>query len=405
MTHHARLTLLLLALTAAMAAQADNLFATLLGKTPAETDARLDSVWTHFFTPADLSRYEADGERSVYYETPAGDMAFVMDTGSNDVRTEGMSYGMMIAVQLDRREHFDKLWNWSKRHMAYGADTPWDGYFCWQVRPDGTKFGGSNASDGELYYATALFLAAERWKQPSYAAEADAILGKIMSKNGRGGVYSLFNRDNALITFVPDSIGRHFTDPSYMLPAFLDKWARCAATDRDFWSRAADAARAHLNASAHPQTGLWPDYSNYDGSAYRWPMAGYDTSVYMYDAIRCAMNAGMDYYLCGKDRDAQRDVLRRLLSFFKADGYRHAHFRLDGTPLGDDGYTRGMAGANAAAAHALADSPDPADRELAREYVQALWDAEPPTGKYRYYEGMVYFLGMLHTAGRFSLDF
>ena len=64
-----------------------------------------------------------------------------------------------------------------------------------------------------------------------------------------------------------------------------------------------------------------------------------------------------------------------------------------------------MDGANAVGAIALADSPSEADRELALEYVRRLWDTEPPTGKYRYYEGMVYFLSMLHVSGHFNLDF
>ena len=399
---HALAVLLCASAAASASAAPVNIFSSLLGKTEAEVDARIDSVWSHFFTPGDFSRYEDADQRSVYYETPEG-MAFVLDTGSNDVRTEGMSYGMMIAAQLGHRGHFDKLWDWSRTYMAYPADTDWDGYFCWQVRPDGTRFGGSNASDGELYYATALFLAAERWDEPRYAADANEILRKVMSKTGRGGVYNLYNDDNALITFVPDSVGRWFTDPSYMLPAFLDKWASCADTGREFWSRAATAARDHLAASAHPATGLWPDYSTYDAAPYRWPGAGYDTSVYMYDAIRCPMNVGMDYALTGADRERQRELMRRVLRFFREDGFRHAHFAVDGTPIGADGYTSGMLGANAAGAIALADSPDPADRELAREYAQMLWDAQPPTGKYRYYEGMVYFLGLLHASGRFTL--
>ena len=90
-----------------------NLFSTLLGKSQAEVDARIDSLWAHFFTSGDLSRYAADGEKSVYYEV--GDsMGIIVDTGSNDVRTEGMSYGMMISLQLDKRTVFDKLWRWAK---------------------------------------------------------------------------------------------------------------------------------------------------------------------------------------------------------------------------------------------------------------------------------------------------
>ena len=394
--------LLLLAASAQM--QAENLFKTFLGKSDGEVQQKIESVWRHFFTPGDISRYEADGEKSVYYESPDS-LAFIMDTGSNDVRTEGMSYGMMIAVQLGHREEFDKIWEWSKKYMAYPADSAWDGYFCWQCRPDGTKFGGSNASDGEVYYVTALLLASERWNEPRYAREANEILSKIMNKDPKkGGVWNLYNRDNALITFVPDNAGHGFTDPSYMLPAFLDKWARSATVDNDFWEKAAEAARKHLIDSADPQTGLYPDYSNYDATPYRWPHAAYDTSIYMYDAIRCPMNVGMDYYLTGKDKKAQTATMRRLLNFFKNDGKKHGHFNLDGTGA-FDGYSRGMAGANAVGVFALADSGDESDRELAKEFVEDLWNAVPPTGKYRYYEGMVYFLSLLHVSGNFSLDF
>lgn len=389
---------------ATLSANAGNLFTSLLGKSEAEVEARLQRVWNHFFTPADLDRYEAPGETSVYYETADG-LAFIMDTGNNDVRSEGMSYGMMLSVQLDHRKEFDKLWGWAKKYMAYAPGSAWDGYFCWQCRPDGTKLGGSNASDGEAYFVTALFLAAERWGEPRYADEANAILTKVMSKDGeRIGVYNLYNKENGLITFVPDRMGHGFTDPSYQLPAFLDKWAQVASADRPFWERAATEARRHLIASAHPETGLYPDYSEYDGRAYRWPHAGYDTSIYMYDAIRCAMNVGMDYYLWGKDKANQTEVMARLLTFFRRDGFRHAHFALDGSDAFGD-YTQGMAGANAVGAVALADSDSPEHRELAREYVQRLWDAQPPTGKYRYYEGLVYFLSMLHVSGHFALSF
>lgn len=389
---------------ATLSANAGNLFTSLLGKSEAEVEARLQQVWNHFFTPADLARYEAPGETSVYYETADG-LAFIMDTGNNDVRSEGMSYGMMLSVQLDHRKEFDKLWGWAKKYMAYAPGSAWDGYFCWQCRPDGTKLGGSNASDGEAYFVTALFLAAERWGEPRYADEANAILTKVMNKDGeRTGVYNLYNKENGLITFVPDRMGHGFTDPSYQLPAFLDKWAQVASADRPFWERAATEARRHLIASAHPETGLYPDYSEYDGRAYRWPHAGYDTSIYMYDAIRCAMNVGMDYYLWGKDKANQTEVMARLLTFFRNDGFRHAHFALDGSDAFGD-YTQGMAGANAVGAVALADSDSPEHRELAREYVQRLWDAQPPTGKYRNYEGLVYFLSMLHVSGHFALSF
>ena len=396
------LAVIALCLMTTLAVNAENLFSSLLGKSQEEVNQRLEMLWQHFFTPGDVSVFDADGQKTVYYET-ADNMAFIYDTGSNDVRSEGMSYGMMISVQTNHRAEFDKLWRWAKRYMAYPKNTPWDGYFCWQCSRDGKQIGNSNASDGELYFATALFLAAERWNEPQYAEEANEILEKCMSKTGEGGVYNLYNRDNYLITFVPDKVGKEFSDPSYQLPAFLDKWAKMAAKNRSFWKKAAKAARQHLIDSSDPVTGLYPDYSNYDGSAYRWPHAGYDTSIYMYDAIRCAMNVGMDYYLWGKDKKRQTAVMSRLLSFFKSDDYKHARFSLDGKKRFDE-YTHGMLGANAVAAFALAKST-PEHKELAKEQLQRLWDSKPPTGKYRYYDGMVYYLSWLHVSGYFSLNF
>ncbi len=396
-----RLAIIGISLFATSSMLAENYFKTILGKTDEETKAKVDQVWNHFFTPGDLSKYEEEDQTSVYYLS--GNDAFIMDTGSNDVRTEGMSYGMMISVQLDKPDEFERLWRWSKNNMAYGVDTPWDGYFCWQCTTDGKKFGGSNASDGELYYVTALLLAGKKWNRPDYIDEANEILRKIMSKDGdKTGVYDLFDKEKKLITFVPDSIGHVFTDPSYMLPAFLDYWAVNASYMQDFWKEAADQARHHLIVSAHPETGLYPDYSNYDGSAYKWSGAGYDTSIYMYDAIRCPMNLGMDYYLTGKDKVNQRKVMSKLLDFFKKDGFKHGHFNIDGSNAFGD-YSCGMAGANAVGAIALADSDDPDERELAREVVERLWNTPLPKGKWRYYEGMVYFLSLLHVSGNFNL--
>ena len=402
------LTLMALLLTACQQKQqsvntvSNNLFSSLLGKSDAEVQARIDSIWTHFFTPGDITKYDADGEKSVYYEV--GDsMGIIVDTGSNDVRTEGMSYGMMISLQLNKREMFDKLWRWTKKHMAYPADSPWNGYFCWQCALDGKQIGQSNASDGEIYFVTALFLAADKWNETKYADEANEILHKITNKDGKKtGVYNLFDDSTRLVTFVPNEEVHWYSDPSYCLPAFLELWAKKADANNNFWSEAADKARWLLEAAQDSLTGLYPDYCLFNGKPYRRPNFDYNTDRYMYDAIRCPMNVGMDYYLSGKDKEKQRTMMRRTLLFFKNNGFKDGQFNLDGTePTGN--YTEGMAGANAVGAFALADSDSEQDRALAREYVQRLWGVQPPTGKWRYYVGMVYFLSMLHVSGNFAL--
>ena len=44
-----------------------------------------------------------------------------------------------------------------------------------------------------------------------------------------------------------------------------------------------------------------------------------------------------------------------------------------------------------------------ADPETGKPFVQALWDAQIPRGKWRYYDGMLYMLGMLHAGGHFRV--
>ena len=310
---------------------------------------------------------------------------------------------MMISVQLDKRNVFDRLWRWAKRYMSYPASDAWHGYFCWQCTIDAQKIGGSNASDGEIYFVTALYLASDKWHDRHYADEADEIVRKVMEKDGRRtGIYPLFDRQQQLVTFVPNSECHTYTDPSYCLPAFLDYWADKASTDNGFWRSCASKARWLLAASQHADTGLFPDYSQYDGKPYRRDGFDYHTDRFQYDAIRCPMNVGMDYYLTGRDRNRQRAMMRRMLQFFKQDGFIHGQFNLDGSdPTGD--YSEGMIGANAVGAIALVDSKNTADKALAREYVERLWNTRPPSGQWRYYNGMVYFLSLLHVSGRFSL--
>lgn len=114
-----------------------NHFNHVLGISQEQVDARMDSLWQHFFTPGDFSRFAQADQSTVYYEVNDS-MAFVYDVGSDDVRTEGMSYGMMICLQLDKPKQFDRLWRWAKTYMRYPDSSPWSGYFCWQCKADGT---------------------------------------------------------------------------------------------------------------------------------------------------------------------------------------------------------------------------------------------------------------------------
>lgn len=57
------------------------------------------------------------GTRPTASTTPPAGLAYIEDTGNHDVRTEGMSYGMMLCVQTDHKAEFDALWSWVMHYM------------------------------------------------------------------------------------------------------------------------------------------------------------------------------------------------------------------------------------------------------------------------------------------------
>ena len=153
-----------------------NLFAE-AGRTPQEIQSKLDRAFQQLFHGDALS------ER-VYFEAGSnanGPLGYITDWANNDARSEGMSYGMMIAVQMDKKREFDALWNWSNTYMLItDPKNPNVGYYAWSMNTDGTPRSTGPAPDGEEYYAMALLFAARRWGNGqgiyNYQKEADRIL-------------------------------------------------------------------------------------------------------------------------------------------------------------------------------------------------------------------------------------
>jgi endo-1,4-beta-D-glucanase Y len=346
----------------------------------------------------------------VYYPVAAnenGPMAYVLDTGNGDVRSEGLSYGMMIAVQMNRKAEFDALWNWAKTHMQYreGARA---GYFQWRCMPDGCNANAVPASDGEEYFATALFFAGHRWGKGSgiydYVAEANAILDVMLHKeemNGGvvDGVIDMFNRQERQVVFVPVTRSGGFTDPSYHLPAFYELWGRWAEgwrgqrdADRRFWLDAAARSRLLFAQAAHPATGLVPDYSGFDGS----PRHVNGHGDFRFDAFRTAVNWSVDYAWWAADPN-EKALTDRLQAFFESQGMESyvSQYTVAGAPL-STGRSSGLIASNGAASLA-------ATHPRAWGFVEALWNQEPPRGRWRYYDGLLQFMAVLHASGNFRV--
>ena len=366
-----------------------NLFKDYLGKSDEEIQAKIDAAWNQLF-------HGDDSTERVYY--PVGsDMAYILDIANEDVRSEGMSYGMMIAVQLNKKEEFDRLWKWAKTYM-YQTDGGYKGYFAWHCKTDGTQLAGNPASDGEVWFITALFFADGRWGSGdgiyNYRAEAQSILDTALHDDDRGDLATdLFDPETNQVVFVPQ-LGKNsqFTDPSYHMPHFYELWARWADKDNQFWTEAVTASREYLPNAVHPQTGLAPNYSYFDGSPYNDEYNG----NFRYDAFRVGANVGMDYVWFAPS-GWHVEQSNRMLSFFASQGmddYK-AEYLLTGEPEVGQRST-GLMANNAVAALA-------ADCEIGEPFVQALWGLDVPTGQYRYYDGLLMMLGLLQVSGNFRI--
>ena len=367
------------------------------GYTKEQVNQRLEDLWHTYFEG------NLENER-LYYEV-GDDMAYILDTGNDDVRSEGMSYGMMLCVQLNKRKEFNKLWKWAKTKMQHQSGER-EGYFAWQLNSDGSIRDHNTASDGEEYFIMALMFASNRWGNEgiyNYEAEADYIIkncfNKPMEEYPYSGITNLFDMTEKQITFVPYASAATFTDPSYHLPAFYELWAMWAKEhNQDFLDFAAKS-REMFPKFANEKTGLMPDYANYDGSPH---MGDGDHHDFRYDAWRCIMNMAVDFSWFrpeGVDVDYTA-LVNRQHNFFASKGgvpnYQNL-YTLDGQLInGNTAHSPGLVACNATGALA-------SNQKVAWEFIDDFMATAIPTGKFRYYDGLLYYLNFLHVSGNFRI--
>ena len=398
------------------------------GYSQKDIDAKVDGIFNDVFF----------GEHRVYFEV--GDsLGYVSDVKNRDVRTEGQSYGLMVAVQMNRKDIFDRIWRWTKKYMQH-QDGSRKGYFAWSCKTDGTRNSDGAASDGELYFITSLLFASNLWGDNTginYKAEAQNILNctmpKELSDEESRAMLPPFMRNNdtikvqkasmflidpttKLITFTPDGFGQRYTDPSYHIPAFYEVWAKYADDGRsDYWMECAKKSREFLHKAINETTGLNPDMCNYDGSL----MQGFggrrnSGNNFRYDSWRVPMNIALDYEWSCADKDWQRAYGEKIQNFFYSQGINDYvdQYRVDGTRPSEEEilpagrFPRALRHSvgivsTLGAASVMCSHPK------AKEFVDALWNLkhEPLADGFfdEYYDGLLRLFAVMHLSGRYRV--
>jgi len=327
-----------------------NLFVTVSGHTQEQSDAKVADAWSKLFNSSSSGK--------IYFDGPGGDESYVKDIWNNDVRSEGMSYGMMAAVQLDHQTEFDRLWTWVRNHMAQGCSGDvCTGEIAWSCSTSGNKNSNGGAPDGEEYMATALIFAQNRWGDSGkfdYANEARWVLDIVRTK--------YFHLDPHLVKFVANS---NNTDPSYILPAFYQVWACFDPENSDFWNEAITDGREYFHVGVNGQ-GTCPYQSSWDGS---------NPQNANSDSVRCVMNLMMDHNFFAGDP-------------WQAETYAPMYAAGRGNAPAPDYYC------NATLGFGLPESEGKA-------FVDRLWSANVPNSDY--WNGVLYMLSLLHVSGNFKL--
>ena len=368
-----------------------------MGKKPADIDAKVLSMFQQLF--------ENTNEDERLYWDFGSDKGYVKAIDSDDIRSEGMSYGMMIAVQLDKKDLFDKLWRFSYDHMRH-ADGPRQGAFAWQVTVNGTtatKKDPNSAPDGEEYFALALLFAEARWGNGTgilnYGKEARDLLDvmlRLETRNGGvvDGLTNFFDAEARQVVFVPQGANAEYTDPSYHLPTFYRIWGEAVTADKTLWNAIVDTSAAFLLRAQNSTSGLVPDYMTFAGTPKTTDFNN-KSHTFAYDSWRVAMNVGMDAHLNGVQTWHQT-FMNQWLQFFRDQGANYKSlFSWEGVPEATENYSsEALIAMNAVGVLA---SENPADWT----FVQDFWNTPMATGTYRYYKGLLQMLAWLHCSGKF----
>ncbi len=386
-----------------------NLFVELLGKTQAEVDEKVTTAIDRYFgigTNESATPVANTGYRCYYELLNDSTMGYIWAADSNDIRSEGMSYGMMLAAQMGFQTQFDHLWNFAKKYMQITSAGPLKNFFNWKGTVNGSTvaFNNSNpAPDGDQYFAAALYVADRRWGSGGsidYKQEADTIVNSFMHNTGSGTNCTIFNNTQHQVVFFPYGNSCNFTDPSYHLPAFYELFALYGPpADSGAWKTQAEASRAFFAKSAHASTGLHPDYAAFSGSP-TTSTSGDGHDKFQYDAWRVVMNMAVDYAWFSSDA-AMKAQVEKYHAFFAnylgTDNVTQSLFSVDGSG--------GSGGGSTALTSTLAAGALASGAANKSTYVTNLWGVAQQSGQYRYYQESVYLLGLLASSGKYCYAF
>lgn len=237
--------------------------------------------------------------------------------------SEGIAYGMLLAVYMDDQETFDELWKYSQLHVD---DV---GLMIWYIGPEGEHLGDGPATDSDEDIAFALVMADKKWGGSGSLDESYIELAKRQ-------IDLVMEYEVEPITYVlrPGRWGgTEVTNISYFAPAFYRTFATVSGDDR--WYEVIDTSYEIIEDSlnegqGNADNGLVPAWC--DGYGNPTSQASGHPTHFQFDSCRTPFRIGQDWCWHGEPR--AKEYLSKITSFYEGVGLENIidGYDLDGTP-------------------------------------------------------------------------
>ncbi len=216
---------------------------------------------------------------NMYVDCGGGQARITNNPGAgNPTFSEGIGYGMLLAVGNGDRTALDALWAYYKAHEDA------NGLMNWQTKDCGaTIYGQNGATDGDEDTAMALVQADAKWG--GYKTDATALINAIKKYETAAGPPSYLLPGDAIGGWSAGTV-----NPSYFAPGYWHVWATYVSDP--FWNQLATDAYTMLAAyqklTISNSTGLVPEWGTSQGQV----SGGAD---YGYNACRTPWRVAVDY--------------------------------------------------------------------------------------------------------------
>lgn len=245
----------------------------------------------------------------------------------NTSNSEGIAYGMEIAVFMDDQETFDKLWQYEQLHRGT------NGLMDWEIDPNGapTSSGTGAASDGDEDMAFALVMADKKWG--GQGSLSDTYLNHAKKQIDLIWQHEVDHQRNDVLMPGDQFADGEVINISYFAPAYYRIFGQ--VTGNEGWARSVkasyDVLEATLNAAnKNASNGLVPAWSTPAGVPMAPAGTGHPTH-HQLDSCRTPFRLAQDYCWFGEPRALA--YLQKINAFYSAIGATNLvdGYNLDGT--------------------------------------------------------------------------